>query len=431
MAITYATRAALNFGRYQRRTEYLAMRGDHAANLLRVRQPGDPFPIYERIREQGEVYRSRLGVLCTVSQPLCRSVTTDARFGALPPAPGRPDWTVGRDDQTRLVHPIERSLLSLDPPDHTRLRHLVSPWFTPRALNARAPRIRAIIGRLLDGVADRGEFDLVSQVSKYVPFEILRDMMDLSTDDRDRLIWWAGVLVNAVDGPHTMTERRAVHTALVEMTAFFATLVAQRRRAPGDDLVSAVVRDADDEEAVALLGLVFIAGQPTAACLLNNCVRLLLEHPEQKELLLADPDIAPNVVEESLRYDPSGRLIVRLAAEDATVRGHDIPAGSILIHFIAGANRDPGVFTDPHRYDVTRQNSREHVTFSGGAHHCIGAGLARLQAEIMVGEVFTRFPDLQLAGRPRMSATRGHRSPTTLPLRVGRTRSVPGPSRNG
>jgi cytochrome P450 len=427
MAISFAARAALNFSQYQRRTEFYAWRGDHAANLLRVRQPSDPFPLYERIREQGELYHSRLGVLCSVSQPFCRSVVTDPRFGALPPAPGRPDWTMADDDQVRLVNPIERSLLSLNAPDHTRLRNLVSSWFTPRALRARAPQIRAIIGRLLDDIADRGEFDLVSQVSKYVPYEILREMMNIPVGgDRDRQIWWASVLVNAVDGPHTMTERRNVRTALVEMTAFFAALVAQRRKAPGDDLISEVVRDTDDdEEAVALLGLVFIAGQPTAACLLNNCVRLLLEHPEQKDLLLADPDIAANVVEESLRFDPSGRLIVRLAGETVTVRG------SILIHFIAGANRDPGVFTDPHRFDVTRPNSREHVTFSGGAHHCIGAGLARLQAEIMVGEVFARFPDLQLAGRPRMSATRGHRSPTILPLRVGRTRSVPGLSRNG
>jgi cytochrome P450 len=421
--LTQTPRVAAKYGVQRSVTELLALKGDLAAKLLGVRQRKDPFPLYEQIRAHGELYASKLGFFCTVSHPLCRTVLTDGRFG-MPQPPPTADWSTTPGDQRLLAHPVEHSLLVSDPPEHTRLRKLITRWFTVRALREREPRVRELVCEVLDKVAGRTAFDYATDVAALVPLEVICDLLGVPIEDHDRFIWWGTVLASTIDGPHTLAERRAVRASLGEMNALFGELVDRYRRVPEDNIISDLVAVSGDQEdfgrrdLMALTELLFVAGLETTANLLGDTVRLLLEHPDQLDRVRADRDLVPGVTEEVLRFDPPTKYTARMALTDADVAGHVVPAGGFVFELLAGANRDPRVFPDPHRFDVGRANSRENISFSAGVHHCIGSGLARLEAEVTLREVLDRFPRLAAAGPSRIRLARSVRGPYRLPVRV-------------
>lgn len=397
--------------------------GDPAARLLAVRQPKDPFPLYEKIREHGEVFQSRLGFFCTVSHPLCRSVLTDPRFH-MPTPRANPDWAMADGDASALVHPIERSLLAMNPPEQTRLRRLVGPWFSASALRRRAPRIERIIHSYLDQLAGRSRFDLVTDFAAQVPTAVIGDILGVPIDDYQQFGRWGAALATTIDGVRTMGERRRVRATLVEMTAFFTDLVRHNRSHPGDNMISDMLGAMPDEqpleqdEVIALAGLLLAAGLETTVNLIADTVRLTIAHPDQRRLLSDGQDVAADLVEETLRYDPPATFTARMATEPVELAGHTIPQGGILFQLLPGANRDPRVFTDPNRFDIGRPNNREHISFSAGAHHCIGSGLARMEATIAVREIFARFPEMRMAGGTTMRTARSVRGPSSIPVRT-------------
>lgn len=416
-------RTAIKLATFRTMMAGAALSGDPAAKLLGRRQPANPFPLYEQIRKHGDVYRSRLGIFCTVSHAQCRAVLKDPRFG-MPVPPSPPAWEMYQGDADTLIHPIERSLLAVNPPEHTRLRRLVAPWFTASALRTRAARVEKIVHSHLDRISDGQDFDLVRDFTAQVPTAVIGDMLGIEIENYEQFGRWGMALATTIDGVRTMGERRMVRTVLAEMTSFFTQLIEENRRAPRDNAISGLVgaevdgRPVTDDELIGLIGLLLAAGLETTVNLISNSVRFLLEHPEQKKLFLDNPDTAPDVVEEALRYDPPAMFTVRMALEDVELDGRLIPRGGWLVQLLGGANRDPKVFTDPHRFDVTRGNIREHIAFSAGAHHCVGSGLARLEAEIALRELFARFPDMRIAGDVTMRTARSARGPKSIPISV-------------
>jgi cytochrome P450 len=421
--LTRTPRVAAKYGMQRTVTELLALKGDLAAKLLGVRQRKDPFPLYERIRAHGELYASGLGFFCTVSHPLCRDLLADGRFG-MPQPPPEADWSITPGDERLLAHPVEHSLLVADPPDHTRLRKLIARWFTARAIREREPRVRELVCEILDKLAGRDEFDYATEVAARVPLEVICDLLGVPIEDHDRFIWWGTVLSSTIDGPRTLAERRDVRTSLGEMNALFGELVERYRRAPADNIISELVAASGDREdfgrrdLIALTELLFVAGLETTANLLGDTVRLLLAHPDQLERVRADRALVPGVTEEVLRFDPPTKYTARMALEDVELAGHAVPAGGFVFELLAGANRDPRVFTDPHVFDIGRANSKENISFSAGVHHCIGSGLARLEAEVTLREVLDRFPRLAAAGPSRIRLARSVRGPYELPVRA-------------
>ncbi|HEX5402765.1 MAG TPA: cytochrome P450 [Pseudonocardiaceae bacterium] len=420
---TRGVRTAARYGIRRAVTEYHAVKGDPAAELLGVRQRPDPFPLYEQIRARGEIYRSPLGFYCTVSHPMVRAVLSDGRFGMSKPTAAR-DWQTVPGDQRLLVHPVEHSLLAVNPPEQTRLRKLISAWFTAKAVRDRTPRVRQLVQEVLDKLVGRDEFDAVTDIAARVPLEVICDLLGVPIEDHDRFIWWGTVLASTIDGPKTMTERRDIRASLGEMNALFAELVERYRAVPADNLISELVHTSVDGEPfgrrdlLALTQLLFVAGLETTGNLIGDCVRLLLAHPDQKELVFSNPELVPGAIEEVLRFDPPTKYTARLATEEVELAGTTLPRGGFLFELLAGANRDPRVFTDPHVFDITRKNSRENVSFSAGVHHCIGSGLARVEAEVTLRELFARYPRLRPAGPSRIRLARSVRGPYQLPVRA-------------
>jgi cytochrome P450 len=260
-------------------------------------------------------------------------------------------------------------------------------------------------------------------VAALVPLEVICDLLGIPIKDHDRFVWWGTVLASTIDGAHTMTERRDIRVVLGELNVLLGELVERYQREPENNLISELVMASGDGELgrrdlLALIGLLFVAGLETTANLIGDCVRLMLEHPEQQQLLCADPGLASNAIEEVLRFDPPTKYTARRAEETIELAGTTIPKGAYLFEFLAGANRDPRVFTDPDVFDITRKNSRENVSFSAGVHHCIGSGLARLETELTMRSIVQRFPNLASAGPSRIRLTRSVRGPYRLPVRV-------------
>jgi cytochrome P450 len=412
MSVAHEVRAAtvMAFGRTMLRLGTLT--GNPVGRLFALRPPADPYPHYERIRAAGPVVRSPLGLYATTSHALCNRVLRDPAFHVVERAQFLGvDWTRGPADDRELAHPIDHSLLALDPPDHTRLRKLVAPSFTPRALRARVPGIQKIVAERLDAVERRGgPFDLVADFAARVPVRVICELLGVPDEHQDRFMYWGSTLGESLDGVRTMSERRRSRQAVIDMGAFFDDLIERRRRSLGEDVLSDLLRAEPDgaplsrRDLVATVGLLLGAGFETTVNLIGNAVLALLARPSLIPPLVGEPGFAADVVEEALRYDPPVQFTVRLPREDVELGGVTVARGMMVGLMLAGANRDPDVFADPASFDPRRPNNRDHLSFSAGPHYCLGAGLSRLEAEIALHGLFTRFPHLHAAGPP----VRGH-----------------------
>jgi cytochrome P450 len=421
-----ATRAALRTHARlvadQLRTRALARRGDPLARLLRPPLPADPYPLYAQIRAEGDLGDERYGVHATASHEVAAAMLRDRRLGVGVAGLGVVEWdALPHHDQ--LVHPVAHSLLSANPPRHTRLRRIVAPWFTPHATRGMRARVEEIVTEFLDRAAAAGTFDLAADFAVRVPIKVICMLFGIPDSEHDRMRRWGTVLGETADAIRSPRELRQVHGVLTEMTAFFDDLVARRRagEGAGDDLVSGLLRAGDPldrTDLVALAGLLLAAGFETTVNLITNGAAVLLEHPEHREALLDGPERAAAFVEEALRFDPPIQMTSRIALEPAEYAGTRLDEGSTVLLLLGGANRDPAVFPDPDRFDPRRPNGREHLAFAAGAHYCLGAGLARLEGEIALRELATRFPGLRAAGAHRVRTGRNIRGRSGMPVRV-------------
>ena len=405
----------------------LSRSGDPVAHLIAWRPPEDPYQIYENIRAKGELIKGSIGAFATCDHALSSAVLADnKRFGSLAVAKHKPiDTTVYDDQGRRLISPMDESFLSMDPPEHTRLRRMVAPWFAPRAIRARTATIEVMLEEILDDLGRRDSWDAVNDLAVRVPIRVIAAFFGIGEQDFERFRRWGNIIGTSVDGIRTMGDLREFRQMLIEMRDFFADLIEQRKVEPGDDLVSFMVQAAPEgkpltgDQMIATCGVLLGAGFETTVNLIGNCLLKVLGDPEVRAALIEDPELIPNAVEEVLRWDPPVQYLVRVTTEPVTLAGLDIPVDAPVFLVVAGANRDPKVFGDDAlRFDITRSNSRKHLTFGDGIHLCVGAGLARIEAAATLRVLLRKYPDLRLADEATRRPTRVVRGVASLPVRM-------------
>ena len=394
-----------------------------------VRDPtsrADPYPAYARVAEMGHWVATEFGGMVASHHAEAFSLLRDTRFSSSSRhQPNYAEFTglatsVGLGD---LVDLFGRVMLFADPPDHTRLRRIVSTAFTPRTIEAMRPRIASIVDDMLDGVADDGGADLVEALAFPLPVTVISEMLGVPKADHAQLRAWTAEAVKALDPSDDLTVFFPAAEGIRAIRAYFDELVEERRMRPGDDLLSALIAAEDEgdrlsrDELLDTALLLFGAGHETTVNLISGGVLNLLRHPDQLERLRREPDLIGNAVEELLRFGPPVQMTARVATMDITVGEQEVPAGTEVMVLIAAANRDAEVFSDPDRLDIGRQENR-HLSFGGGIHHCLGAPLARVEGQEAIGRLIRRFERLEVWDDPvEWKPTTTLRGPARLTLR--------------
>jgi cytochrome P450 len=386
----------------------------------------DPYPHYARLRAAASAYEHPVGfwVLSRyddVSALLRSRLSVEDRNAG--PGPLRDLNEAVYGDRGRRMGGV--SMLDKDPPDHTRLRKLVSKAFTPRAVAALEPRVEALVDEALDRIADAGDVDLVAELAFPLPFTVISQMMGMPDIDQVRLRDLAGTLVRSLEPVTDPDLMAAIMAADDELAGIAREVIAWKRDHPADDLLTGLIQAEDegdvldDDELVAQVLLLYIAGHETTVNLIANGVLALLRSPEQLRLLRDRPDLAGNAVEEMLRYDSPVQMSRRITLEPYTVDGQQIPVGAFVLASLASANRDEAFWgADAHLLRLDRENARQHVSFGSGVHHCLGAALARLEGRVAIERLVRRFPRLELAGDVRWNGRMNLRGPLALPVTV-------------
>jgi cytochrome P450 len=414
-----------------------ARRGDLQARLIADSSvKADPVPFYEEVRAGGPLVQTRLGHITAdhaVGHELLRS--EDFRvvsIGSNLPAPLRWLERRVRDD---LLHPLRPpALLAVEPPDHTRYRKTVSSVFTPRAVAALRDGVEQTAESLLEQLSrEPGVVDIVDRYCAQLPVAIISDMLGVPDRDRQRILEFGELAAPSLDFGLPWPQYQRVQRGLAGFNLWLDTHLGQLRRSPGDDLMSQLIRKAesgspetylDEDELRAVAGLVLAAGFETTVNLLGNGIRLLLDSPEHLSTLSQRPELWPNAVEEILRLESPVQLTARFALKDTEVAGKQVSQGELVVIYVAAANRDPAVFTDPNRFDIERENAGRHLAFSGGRHFCLGAALARAEGEVGLRAFFDRFPEVRSAGAGSRRDTRVLHGWSTLPVALGPARSL-------
>jgi cytochrome P450 len=322
------------------------------------------------------------------------------------------------------------SMLDRDPPDHTRLRGLVSKVFTPRSVAALDPFVTELVDAALDRLAEEGSgngtADLIGTLAFPIPFAVISRMLGIPDADHARIRALSGLLVRTLEpigDPELLME---INSARLEMQDIVRGLIAYKRERPGEDLLTALIaaeQDGDrlsDEELIAQVVLLYVAGHETTVNLIGNGTLALLTHPDELKKLRETPEVAANAVEELLRYDSPVQLSRRVILEPYEVRGTVIPKGAFVVAGLSSANRDESYWgPDAEELRLDRSNARNHVAFGGGPHHCLGAALARLEGRVAIERLAARFPGLALAGEPVWNGRINLRGMDTLPVTVG------------
>ncbi|MFE5965548.1 cytochrome P450 [Streptomyces sp. NPDC056463] len=390
----------------------------------------DPYPAYAWLREHAPVHRAKLpsGVEAWLVTRYAdaRQALADQRLSKNPAHHDEPAHAKGKTGiPGERKAELMTHLLNIDPPDHTRLRRLVSKAFTPRRVAEFAPRVQELTDRLIDAFAAKGEADLIHEFAFPLPIYAICDLLGVPPEDQDDFRDWAGMMIRHGGGP-----RGGVARSVKKMRGYLAELIHRKRLDPGDDLISGLIKASDhgehltENEAAAMAFILLFAGFETTVNLVGNGVYALLRNPGQRERLQAslaagERGLLETGVEELLRYDGPVELATwRYAMEPLTIGGQRIPAGDPVLVVLAAADRDPARFDEPDTLDLSRRDN-QHLGYGHGIHYCIGAPLARLEGQIALATLLTRLPDLRLAADPADLRWRGGlimRGLRTLPV---------------
>lgn len=402
-------------------------RGDPLASLMADPElNADPFAGYAQVRAAGPVLKTKL-MSGTASHAAANLVLRSGDFGVgsghgeLPPLSRR---VLSRIVDPEALGPMDPpSLLAVDPPDHARYRRLVSREFTARSVAALEPRIAAVAESLLDRVTADGamSFDLVDAYASQLPVAVIADLLGVPERWQADILAWGNDGAMLLDPSLGWRDYRVAELAVRRLNAWFDDHISNLRADPGTDLLSRLATmpgdDRLDDRELRSVGLLVLgAGFETTVNLIGNTIVQLDAHPDQLAIARERPELWPNVVEEVLRYDSPVQMTLRSAYSPVDVLGHTVGEGEPVVVFLGGANRDPDVFADPDRFDVTRENANEHLAFASGIHYCLGAGLARLEGVVAVRTLYERFPDLKVAGRPERRSTRVLRGYESIPV---------------
>lgn len=411
-----------------------ARQGDPQARLIidpALRD--DANEVWDEVRSRGRVTRAAVSAI-TTDHKIAFDVLRSDGFRVVSMGEQLPGLLglVERNTRTGALHPVQApSLLSVEPPTHTRYRALVSSVFTARAVAALRDQVQVTADALLDALERRRAatgtdvVDLVEAYCSKLPVAIISDILGVPEQERDRVLQFGEAVAPSLDFVLPWRQFRRTELGLVGFDAWLSGHIARLRKNPGTDLMSQLIAATDGEgrlddlELRATAGLVLAAGFETTVNLLGNGTWLLLRHPEQLALLREEPSHWSTAVDEALRLESPVQMTARIARRDTTLGDEPIARGDMVILLLAAANRDPAVFDDPLTFDVTRRNAGRHLAFSGGRHFCLGAALARAEGEVGLKTLFDRYPDLALAGPGERRSTRVLKGFASLPVRLG------------
>jgi Cytochrome P450 len=425
--VRQAIRWGLRHGLIRRAVGRRVKEGDLSARLMVDPDViADPYPHYDALRAQGRLVDNGI-VLNTAHHDTATAIVRSGDFGVVGGPGGRAPAALRlavRAGGRGPLGPVEPpSMLAVDAPDHTRYRKLVTRAFSARAVAALRTRTEEIAAGLLDEMAARGRSaDLVGDYASLLPATVIAEMLGAPVEMRRQFLEWGAGGALSLDAGLSFREFRRSERDLEALQNWMLGHFEQLRRHPGDNILSTLVHAHTEEgrlsedELTSIAMLLLAAGFETTVNLIGNGAALLTAHPEQLALLQAEPQQWTTAVDEVLRLDSPVQRTGRIARRDTEVGGERVRAGRIVMVLLGGANLDPAVFADPHRFDVTRPNAGDHVAFSSGIHYCLGAGLARMEGEVGLRALFDRFPHLAPAGQPHRRPTRVLRGFDAMPV---------------
>jgi cytochrome P450 len=367
----------------------------------------NPHPFYDRLRTEEPVHRTPLGfVVLTRYEDVVNTLrnndfSRDIEVNAnLPESPTR---------KFRRENERSKSMLNLDPPDHTRLRRLVSKSFTPSAIEKLRPRIQQLVDDALANAKRTGHLELVEELAFPVPFQVISDLLAMPTERGEELREWSQIITATLEPTTGVEELEKGQEAIAKMRPYLEEIIQHRRRNMGDDMLSSLIaveeqgEKLNNDELMSFVILLYIAGHETTVNLIGNSVHALLTHPEQLDVMRRE-SCTPNMVDELLRFNGPVQHTIRTPLVDISipVNGQEmlIKKGSLVLASLGAGNHDPSVFDNPHQLDFSRSNSNRHLAFAAGVHYCLGASLAKLETEVAVGTLVKTFKSIDFDSQP-------------------------------
>jgi cytochrome P450 len=388
----------------------------------------DPYPAYARLREAQPVHVSPFGfVVVSRYDDVVRTLrgnefSRDVEANATPTDDPVRERRRDQLRRRREAGEAAKSILNLDPPDHTRLRRLVSLAFTPSAIERLRPRIQSLVDDILDRAGEAGSMELVDDLAFPVPFQVISDLLGMPTERQDEVREWSQAVTAALEPTADEATMVAAATAAQALADHLDAVIATRRADPGEDLLSQLllVEEAGDRLSTAELrsfvALLYVAGHETTVNLIGNGLLALLRHPDQLAHWRDDPSLDGAAIDEVLRFDGPVQQTVRIPMQTVRYDDFEVPAGATVMTLLGAANHDPAMFDEPEALCLDRPNASRHLAFAAGIHYCLGASLAKLEATIAITSVIRRFPGVQLAGEPRWRDRLTIRGVDRLPL---------------
>lgn len=386
----------------------------------------DPYPLCRRMRERGPVLSTGTGMHLVFDHATAWSVLRNPAASS----DERRSTMVQTDPRHADLLETRPLLVFMDPPDHTRLRGLVAQGFTPRRieqLRADIEETAAALVAELPSQATDGVVDVVEHLAAPLPITVICTLLGVPFSDRDRFGAWSAALTKSIDPEplRSAEDQAAIEWAMIEVHDYTLALLDDRRLAPGDDLLSDLLRrhgaDEDhlhDDELADLVTLLLVAGHETTVNLIGNGLVALLDRPDQLGELGAQPGLVESAVDELLRFDTPLQMVQRIPTEPLAIGDRVVPAGDLVAIMLGAANRDPAVFDAPDRLDVHRPNAGRHLSFGGGIHHCLGAALARTEGAATIAALLRAFPQLRAAGPWTLRDNFNLRGRATVPIRL-------------
>jgi cytochrome P450 len=367
----------------------------------------NPYPFYDKLRELDPVHLTPLGfVVLTRYDDVVNTLrnndfSRDIELNAnLPETPTR---------KFRRENERSKSMLNLDPPDHTRLRRLVSKSFTPSAIEKLRPRIQQLVDDSLANAKKTGSLELVEELAFPVPFQVISDLLAMPTDRGEELREWSQIITATLEPTTGVEDLEKGQFAISKMRPYLEEIISHRRKNMGDDMLSSLIsveeqgEKLNNEELMSFVILLYIAGHETTVNLIGNSMHALLTHPEQLAVM-REAGCTPNMVDELLRFNGPVQHTIRTPLVDSVIRvGQDdikISKGSLVLASLGAGNHDPSVFTNPHQLDFSRKNSNKHLAFAAGVHYCLGASLAKLETEVALGTLVKTFKNIEVVSQP-------------------------------